>query len=115
MKGNRQVKQGNEWIFIPNKPSTINRLLATVKHMFHKGYQWEMCSEETLKRARQVKLLEENNRRLRYLSREECAVLVSQCKGAKNIIMTALNTGMRKGEILSLKWDNVDLTRLHFT
>ena len=52
-----------------NKPATVNRLLATLKHCIHKGYQWEMLTEETLKRVRQVKLLEENNRRLRYLSK----------------------------------------------
>jgi integrase len=110
LKGNRQVKQGDEWVFLPNKPATINRLMATIKHMFHKGYQWEMCGEETLKRVRQVKLLEENNRRLRYLSREECAELVSKCKDVTGkIVMAALNTGMRKGEILSLKWENVDM------
>lgn len=93
-----------------NKPATANRLIATLKHCIHKGYQWEMLSEETLKRLRQVKLLEENNRRLRYLSKEECQTLINTCQGnTKAITITALNTGMRKGEILSLKWDNVDL------
>jgi len=93
-----------------NKPATVNRLIATLKHCIHKGYQWEMLSEETLKRMRQVKLLEENNRRLRYLSKEECQNLISNCQGnTKAIAVTALNTGMRKGEILSLKWDNLDL------
>lgn len=93
-----------------NKPATVNRLLATLKHCIHKGYQWEMLSEETLKRIRQVRLLEENNRRLRYLSKEECQSLINACNGnTKAIVITALNTGMRKGEILSLKWDNVDL------
>lgn len=42
-----------------NKPATINRLLATLKHCLHKGFQWEIVSEETLKRIRQVRLLEE--------------------------------------------------------
>jgi integrase len=69
-----------------------------------------MLSEETLKRIRQVKLLEENNRRLRYLSKENCQTLINTCQGnTKVITITALNTGMRKGEILSLKWDHVDL------
>jgi integrase len=93
-----------------NKPATINRHIATIKHMFTKAVEWYMVEEETLKRIRKVKLLEENNRRLRYLSKEECQALIKACQGdTKTIIITALNTGMRKGEILGLKWDNVDL------
>ena len=93
-----------------NKPATVNRLLATLKHCIHKGYQWEMLSEQTFKRVKQVKLLEENNRRLRYLSSEECQTLIKVSDNhLKPIITMALNTGCRKGEILNLKWDNVDL------
>lgn len=93
-----------------NKPATVNRLLATLKHCIHKGYQWEMLTEDTLKRVRQVKLLHENNRRLRYLSKEECQSLINACQGnTRAIVITALNTGMRKGEILNLRWDNIDL------
>jgi integrase len=96
-----------------NKPATINRLVATLKHMFTKAVDWEMVEEETLKRVRKVKLLEENNRRLRYLSKKECQELIEACgkraKYLKDIVVTALNTGMRKTEVLLLKWDNVDL------
>ena len=59
---------------------------------------------------RRVKLLEENNRRLRYLSKEECQALINACdRHLRPIVIIALNTGMRKSEVLSLKWDNVDL------
>lgn len=93
-----------------NKPATVNRLIATVKHMFTKAVEWDMVEEETLKRIRKVKLLEESNKRLRYLSKEECQSLINTCdKHLKPIVITALNTGMRKGEILSLRWDNLDL------
>ena len=93
-----------------NKPATVNRLVATLKHMFTKAVEWEMVEEQTLKRIRKVKLLEENNRRLRYLSKEECQNLIKSCDDhLRPIVTTALNTGMRKGEILNLKWDNVDL------
>lgn len=92
------------------KPATANRLIATLKHAIHKGSQWEMVSEETLKRVRQVKFLQENNKRLRYLSKEECKALLDNCNGHLKAITTfAMNTGCRKGEILSLKWDAVDL------
>ena len=57
-----------------------------------------------------MKLLQENNKRLRYLSKEECQNLVSNCQGnIKSIVITALNTGCRKSEILNLQWDNIDL------
>ena len=93
-----------------NKPATINRHIATLKHMFTKAFDWDMVTEDTLKRVHKARLLEENNRRLRYLSKEECQNLINNCNGnTKAIVITALNTGMRKGEILNLKWDNVDL------
>lgn len=93
-----------------NKPATVNRFIATLKHMFTKAIDWNMVEDEALKKIRKIKLLAENNRRLRYLSKEECQALINACdKHLKPIVITALNTGMRKGEILSLKWDNVDL------
>lgn len=92
------------------KPATINRHIATLKHMIHKAVDWDMVEEETLKRVRKAKLLEENNRRLRFLSNEECRTLINACdKHLKPVVITALNTGARKEEILGLKWDNVDL------
>jgi len=92
------------------KPSTVNRRFAVLAHMFQKAYDWGMCSEETLKKVRRVKMLRENNRRLRYLSKEECLSLINACDPhLKPIVIVALNTGMRKQEILRLKWSNVDL------
>jgi len=93
-----------------HKPATVNRHVATLKHMFTKADDWNMVEEETVKRVRKAKLLEENNRRLRYLSKEECTMLVNVCPAhLRPIVITALNTGMRKEEILGLKWDQVDM------
>jgi len=93
-----------------NKPATVNRILATLKHMISKGVQWDMASENTLKQVRNAKLLEENNRRLRFLNVDECQTLINSCAmHLKPIVITALNTGMRKSEILGLRWEQVDL------
>ncbi len=93
-----------------NKPSTVNRLTGCLKHMINKGVQWEMASEEALKLVRMVKPLEENNRRLRFLTIEECQTLIDCCADhLKPIVTVALHTGMRRGEILGLKWKQVDL------
>ncbi len=93
------------------KPATANRHLAALKHMFRKGVEWEMVSDEILKKVRAVKFLPENNRRLRYLSAEECQELINGCSPhLKPIVITALNTGMRREEILSLEWEkHIDL------
>jgi len=92
------------------KPSTANRLLATLKHMFSKAVEWDMVEETILKRIRKVKFLKENNARLRYLSKEECKSLVNACDShLRPIVIAGLNTGMRKQEILSLTWDDIDL------
>jgi integrase len=93
------------------KPASVNKNISILKAMFRKAVDWDMMvEEETLKQIRRVKLLSENNRRLRYLSKEEYQTLINACdKHLRPIVITALNTGMRKGEILSLKWDNVDL------
>ncbi|MBI4378421.1 MAG: site-specific integrase [Nitrospinae bacterium] len=99
--------------FITNgkAPATANRHLATLKHMMTKAVEWEMVEEEVLKKVRKVKFLHENNRRLRYLSKEECQSLINVCSPhLRPIVITALNTGMRKEEILSLEWEkHIDL------
>ena len=50
-----------------------------LKHMFTKAVEWEMVEEATLKRIGKAKFLEENNRRLRYLLKEECQELIKVC------------------------------------
>jgi len=50
--------------------------------------------------------------RLRFLEKEEISKLLSNCnKHLKSIVTVALNTGMRKGEILNLKWNDIDFKR----
>ena len=93
------------------KPATNNKTLNILKHMFSKATEWEMVESDVLKCIRKVKLLPDTGSRLRYLSVEECQALVNACDNhLKPIVVTALNSGMRRGEILSLEWDNhIDL------
>ena len=87
-----------------------NRLTAVLKRMFVKAMDWEIITEDDLKRIRKVKLLKGEVKRLRYLADDEAERLVSHCEPyLKPIVTTALNTGMRKSEILNLTWDRVDM------
>ena len=104
------IEQWQTERLIMNKPATVNRLLATLKHMFTKAMEWDMLSEDILQKVRRVKLLREDNKRLRFLAVEECQRLIDCCAPhLRTIVMVALHTGMRQGEILNLKWEHVDL------
>jgi integrase len=90
-------------------PATVNRALACLKCMFNKAILWGKADENP---ARQVKLFKEDNKRIRYLEKDEIVKLLAKCRGhLKAIVIVALNTGMRKGEILGLKWHDCDFRR----
>ena len=89
---------------------TINRELACLKHIFTKAIEWNYVSENPVKK---VKLFnEKNRRRLRYLEWNEIKSLVDACdQKIKPIVVTALHTGMRQGEIIKLKWSDINFNR----
>lgn len=87
--------------------STINRELACLKRMFNLAIKWGEAKKNPVN---DVDFLEEPPGRSRFLSEEEGKRLIAFASDhIKPIIMTALNTGMRLGEILNLKWDQVHI------
>jgi len=87
--------------------SSVNREISCLHHIFAKGVEWEMMERSPFERGKSL-ILKENNKRLRFLTEEEIQKLVSECAPhLRPIVVCALNTGMRRGEILSLKWDQI--------
>lgn len=86
--------------------ATINRYLAALSHVLSTAvneYEW-IETNPLLKIKRQP----ESQGRVRYLDDDERSRLLSACKQSSNqqlyaIVVLALSTGMRKGEILNLK------------
>ena len=88
---------------------TINRDLQELKSMFNKIIRFKRWGKVLENPVSYVKLAKEKNERVRYLEPEEIKQLISAAREyLKPIIVTALHTGMRRGEIFNLRWDDVD-------
>ena len=93
-------------------PATINREMATLKHALSKAAEWKLLSKGLRDELRAIRKYQEPPGRLRYLSGPaEAERLLQACDDfLKPIVVTAIHTGMRKGELLGLTWDCVDMT-----
>jgi integrase len=95
-------------------PATQTRYLATIKHVLAVAYrEWGWLRVNPGPRVRAPR---EPRGRLRYLSTEEKNRLLAACKVSSDrrlypLVVVALGTGARQGELLGLRWSSVDLDR----
>lgn len=98
----------------PASPATQVRYLAALGHTLTIALrEWGWLTENP---ARNVRRPKEPGGRVRFLSEEEMTALLAACKRSRNpllypLVVLALATGARLGELLSLRWSDVDLTR----
>jgi excisionase family DNA binding protein len=88
----------------------INRNLALLKKMFNLAIDWDYANDNPVRRVRLFS--EKDNLKERILTEdEEIRLLEASAPHLKSIIVTALHTGMRRGEILGLRWHQLDLPK----
>ena len=89
------------------RPATINRDLSRLRRMFSLAVEWELLEESPMAG---IRFLRENNARTRYLSLEESNRLIASCiePHIRALVTIALHSGMRLGEILNLRWHDLD-------
>ena len=103
--------------------ATINHRRTLLRHAFNLAIkEWQWCQKNPVERVSRDKV---KNERDRWLTHEEdaklleCSILhptrkentVEVSYKLQEIVLFALNTGMRQDEILSLEWPNADLFR----
>ena len=92
------------------KPATINRELAMFSKAFNLAVnEWEWLRKNPVSKVPKEK---ENNKRGRWLTHDDESRVVKYCpKWLRDIVVFALNTGLRQDELLSLEWSRVSFTR----
>ena len=88
-------------------PATINRMLALVRSILRKTVEWGWIDQVPI-----IRLVSEPKRRIRWLSHKEAeTLLLCLPEHQAELARFALATGLRQGNILSLEWSQIDLTR----
>jgi len=91
---------------------TVRNDLACLRHLLRLAHKkWGY-----LDRVPEIEMPKAPKGRTRFLSEAEILRLLEACSQSKNqhlraIVTLAINTGMRKGEIMGLSWERIDLTR----
>ena len=98
----------------PRSPASVVRYMAALSHAFTVAVkEWGWLEDSPMRKVTKPR---ESRGRVRFLSDNERALLLKACKESSNpylypVVVLALSTGMRQGEIMGLTWDVVDLNR----
>jgi len=108
------------------QPATVNREFSRLRHMFRCAVDWSYIKENPSKGVKEFK---EPPGRIRYLTQEEIEALLAECGPdtlrqnhwnagrplsdllniyLRPIVEIAIHSGMRRGELLGLRWKDVD-------
>ncbi len=89
------------------EPASINRKMSCLRQMFREAVEYGMIDRNPFKDGKSLRL-KENNERTRFLTPDEARKLFNECPiHLQQIIECVLYTGMRKKEVLNLKWEQI--------
>lgn len=100
----------------PLTPATLNRYQTALAAVITWTIKKRIAPKGYVHPVRSVERRPENNEKTRFLSDDECRRLLDACKASSwprlyVLVLMALTTGARKGELTGLTWADVDLER----
>lgn len=116
-KGNRSIipKQTETKEMRPRTLATVHRELARLRRMFNVAVKKKWMHSNPFADGDALISQASENIRVRILTADEEKRLIEQCTGQrahlKAIVITAIDTFMRRGEIFKLRWQDVDFEK----
>jgi integrase len=104
----RKIKRGKREIVkeygLPTD-ATVNRYMSCLRHMLTCAVEWEMLTVNPFEGKKSLQ--QKEKKRERYLNQEEIGRFLKHCKvqHVRDFFVIAVKTGMDRGELLSLKWE----------
>jgi integrase len=94
------------------KPATINRTLSLIKAILRRARdEWEVIDK-----IPSIKLLKEDNKRVRWLTSEEIKTVSEELpEHTRRMMLFTLATGQRASNIINLKWNDISKDRKTWT
>ena len=98
------------------QPATANRYLAALSHACTLAVkEWGWLEDNPVLKVRRLR---EPAGRVRFLSEKERKRLLDACRASRDprlypLVLMAISTGARQGELLALRWSDVDLERAY--
>ena len=91
-------------------PTTLNMEQRALKSMMNRAVTWGYRQTSPFAKMKNIQL---QNIPPKYFTREEFDGLLALIKEQwfRDVVIFAVCTGIRRGELLNLRWDDVDLTR----
>lgn len=99
-------------------PSTVVRYLAALSHALSTAVnEWGWMEDSPMRKVSKPK---EPRGRVRFLNEAERTSLLTACQESNNpylypVVVLALSTGMRQGEIMNLRFENIDIFKGQIT
>jgi integrase len=107
-----ELASGETYRGTQRTPATVVRYMAALSHAFTVAVnEWQWLEDSPM---RKVKKPKESRGRVRFLDDDERAKLLNACQASSNkqlylCVILALSSGMRQGELMGLKWQDVNL------
>lgn len=94
------------------KPLTVNVELKVLKALYNFAMKCKCAKENPVN---EVSFYREVEKKPRFLQKEEIKELLDNSNGLYPVLYTFLKTGLRKSELINLKWKDIDFRRKYIT